>query len=285
MRRDKNAPALLELIGKAQVTTPVRAMPARPAAPAPPALAAPSVPRAAPAPSASTGASESKGGDWFSPGRSIRVPVGYLIPLVLLAAALLVGAYATGYQARKAEDRRVQSAAAAREMMGLVDPLNEPPPPQTRRAAETPTRSTAVPVTQSPSRTASTSGTQPRRTEAPSALPTQPAKQGGVLTVTGKGDDPRQPGLNYLIAATLPPDEALKAANFLNSRGLEIAVVPADNPSLRWVVVLQGVAAKDLGGSAARGLEQRLQVLGREYRQVLKGPTVFNDPWWKKHTK
>ena len=91
--------------------------------------------------------------------------------------------------------------------------------------------------------------------------------------------------LNYLIAATLPRDEGEKAAQFLASRGLEIALVPVDNQGSRWVVVvLQGVAAKDLGGPAARNLEQRLQSLGREYKQM-KGPTVFNDPWWKKHTK
>lgn len=104
--------------------------------------------------------------------------------------------------------------------------------------------------------------------------------------MTSAATDPREPGLNYLIAATLPIDEARRAADFLSSKGLEIGIIPVDNrPSLRWVVVLEGIAAKDLGGSAARSLERRIQDLGREYRDLHKGPTVFNDPWWKKHAR
>ena len=57
---------------------------------------------------------------------------------------------------------------------------------------------------------------------------------------------------------------------------------PKVRPGRGWLGVL--VSVVDEGGPAARNLEQRLQSLGREYKQM-KGPTVFNDPWWKKHTK
>lgn len=107
-----------------------------------------------------------------------------------------------------------------------------------------------------------------------------------MVAVTGSGDDPRQPGMNYLIAATLPTDEAEKAAAFLSSRGLEIAVVPVDNrPSQRWVVVLQAFGSREWYGPEGKRLEEQIKSLGREYQQQFKGPSVFRDPWWKKHTK
>jgi hypothetical protein len=270
MRRDKHAPALLELIAKNRpVPVPMTSAPP-PVAPPTPSLPSSRevMPRPQPGP-ASTSIEEA--GNWFSPGRSVRVPVGYLVPLILLAAALIVGAYATGYQARKAEESRAQSDTAAAEMSALVDPLTQPAP----AAANTPAR--LPPAIRAPA-------TATRSADA--ALNAGAARAPGYIVVHGPNDDPRQAGLNYLIAATLPRDEAEKAAQFLDSKGLEIAVVPVDNQGSRWVVVVvQGVAAKDLGGPAARSLEQRLQALGREYKQTMKGPTVFNDPWWKKHTK
>lgn len=216
---------------------------------------------------------------WFSPGRAIRVPTGYVVPLGLLVVVLVVGAYATGYRSRKTEELSQKSDSAAQEMAALVDPLNQPaasPPPAATPSNRSSTQATKPP----PTKPVATPKTQENKANPPAG-----GRSSGVVVVTGAGDDPRQAGLNYLIAATLPLDEAEKAAAFLVSRGLEIAVVPADNRSLRWVVVLQGVAAKDLSGPSAKALEQRLQTLGREYKQVLKGPTVFNDPWWKKHTK
>jgi hypothetical protein len=215
---------------------------------------------------------------WLSPGRAIRVPTGYVVPLALLIVVLVVGAYATGYRSRKSEELTQKSDSAAQEMDALVDPLNQ------HAAAPPPTKAAPKPAGQSTKSPPPKATTPPKTSEA-KANPGVPGRSAGVVIVTGPGDDPRQSGLNYLIAATLPLDEAEKAAAFLVSRGLEIAVVPADNRSLRWVVVLQGTAAKDLSGQSAKTLEQRLQVLGREYKQVLKGPTVFNDPWWKKHTK
>ncbi|MDX2115958.1 MAG: hypothetical protein SFZ24_10135 [Planctomycetota bacterium] len=236
----------------------------------------------------------------------MRLPVGYLIGISLLFAALLVGAFVTGYNRRKAEEIRVREAEAVRELDQVVDPLALPaggrsmPSSSERAPAETDaansrrgsTGPTPNPQNRVPSggNRPSTTGNEPRSGAAappPSPVQSRPAeRERGVVVVTGPADDPRQPGLNYLIAATLPTDEAEKAADFLSSSGLEIALVPADNrPSLRWVVVLRGVAAKDLGGPTARALEQRLQDLGREYKQVHRGPTVFNDPWWKKHSR
>lgn len=291
MRRDKNAPAFLELIAKGRA--PVTMRPVAASAQAPAVMAAPAMapartdtprtvapaPAPVPQPTAAHSPDDTAAASWFGPGRAIRVPTGYVVPLVLLVAVLVVGAYTTGYQSRKSEEIRLQSDSAAQDMTDLVDPLNQP------KAATLPKTQPKPPPLQPPKSTPPKPTTNSPKPPETRANQSQSGKSAGVVMVKGTADDPRQSGLNYLIAATLPPDEAEKAAAFLVSRGLEIAVVPADNASLRWVVVLQGVAAKDLSGPAAKALEQRLQTLGREYKQVLKGPTVFNDPWWKKHTK
>lgn len=272
MRRDKNAPALLELVGKGRSPVQVCA----PAGRGPVAVPAPAVSTERARPAA---AEDAAPGGWFGPGRAVRVPVGYLVPIGVALGLLLVGAYSVGYQSRKSEELREQSNTAAQDMAALVDPLTLPPP-----AAAKPAPASTPPQRENRSTPMPGGG----GAKAPPTGSDKVANQGrgsGVIIVKSPAEDPRQGGLNYLIAATLPPDEAEKAAAFLVSRGLEIAVVRADNASLRWVVVLQGVAAKDLGGPTAKSLEQRLQALGREYKQVMKGPTVFNDPWWKKHTK
>jgi hypothetical protein len=106
------------------------------------------------------------------------------------------------------------------------------------------------------------------------------------VVVSKPADDPRQPGLNYLIAATLDRADAEKAASFLSERGLEIAVVPVDTRGSQWwVIVLSGVEGKDLSSARAKGLETRLEQLGRTYKDDFKGPTTFNEPWWKTYSK
>lgn len=335
MRRDKNAPALYELIrDKPAGRSPMRPAPL-PVSPASPPPRMPPAPRPV--------QEDDRPPSIFSPGRSIRLPVGYLMFAALFFAVVVVGAYVVGYNRRDNEERQRESRESA-TALDAVDPLAVQPPsgrssvvsppqntlspptsrqppagtgerrtgqptaqnppqpqPTTRQASTTPA---PVPTHTEPPRNPTTSQTgaasQPAPGSAtkpsvqPQTSPKSPEKQPepapdtkpkGVVIVTGAKDDPRQVGLNYLIAATLSQEEAEAAAQFLVSRGLEVAVVRADNRGpTRWVVILEGLAAKDLGSQRARTLEQRLQDLGRIYRNELKGPTVFNDPWWKKHT-
>lgn len=254
------------------------------------------------------------------------MPLGYLAPVGLLLAIVVVGAYVTGYNRRDHEERAraERESAAALDAVdplvgqagGVVKPKSMPAdsvvrPRQPEREAsraqqsaggttdgakDTPITRPAVPASLpsdqiKPQRPAGSPTGQPERaapvpTPPPQANNPAGARPKGSTVVSGPGDDPRQVGLNYLIAATLTADEAERAAQFLAGRGLEVAVVPADNrgPS-RWVVVLEGLTAKELGSTRARALEQKIQDLGRVYKQEFKGPTVFNDPWWKKHTK
>lgn len=329
MRRDKNAPALYELIRDKPAAGKPVPPPARPASPMVTTRPAPAIkPPPAPRPVDDT----ERPASILTPGRSVRIPLGYFIPVAILLLVAVVGAYTVGYQRRDAEQKVVEQRESA-EALDAVDPLasvpvnpqilnppaggstaaprqsapanpqprqaanTTPPKPDTvaRPAAGTPTTPPGSnQPTRQPTATPPSGTPQPSTPANPAANPapanTAPAPVGGttrpkgVVIVNSPADDPRQVGLNYLIAATLTADEAEKAAQFLVSRGLDAAVVPADGRgSQRWVVILEGLAAKDLGSSRARTLENRLQDLGRVYRQELKGPTVFNDPWWKKH--
>ena len=334
MRRDKNAPVLYELMRDRSATR-------QAVRPPPPTAAQPDSERSAPRPAAlDTDAPATL----VTPGRSVRVPIGYFAPLAILLGIFVVGAYVVGYN-RRDNEIKAQIDADGAAAMDAVDPLAvvesatprpsktirpDPIPkkpanltsapsqrpaassdtlqlqqrniPSSERGAPTTTQPSQKPSAPEPSlpkqpeprsnppiESAPVSGPKPSQPPTAPATPptnTAPAAAKGVVLVAGPKDDPRQLGLNYLIAATLPRDEAEKAAQFLFSRGLEVAVVPADNGgSQRWVVVLEGLTAKDLGGPRARSLESTLQQLGRVYKQELKGPTVFNDPWWKKHSK
>lgn len=321
MRRDKNAPALYELIRDKPAAGKPMPPPSRVAPPAVTTRPAAVKPPPAPRPVDDT----ERPASILTPGRSVRIPLGYFIPVAILLLVAVVGAYTVGYQRRDAEQKVVEQRESA-QALDAVDPLasvpvnpqilnppanaapRQPAPanPQPRQAANTtppkpdtvarpaPSTATPPPTSGQPVRqpTATPASGPPAQTTPANPAPanTAPAPVGGttrpkgVVIVSSPADDPRQVGLNYLIAATLTADEAEKAAQFLVSRGLDAAVVPADGRgSQRWVVILEGLAAKDLGSSRARTLENRLQDLGRVYRQELKGPTVFNDPWWKKH--
>lgn len=222
---------------------------------------------------------------WFGPGKMIRIPMGYVVPGVLAGLFVLALAYMGGYSRRGAEERQLREMEAKRQLDQLTDPLatGDATPLATNGG---PSIGSSGPV-RAPQRTDGL-----RSPQGGGAAPGQgPAERGGrlldprVVIVGGEADDPRQLGLNYLVAATLPPDEAEKAAAFLASRGLEVAVVPRDNrSSQREVVVLRGFAAGTINGPEALELQERLRELGREYRRELRGPAIFADSWWKKHS-
>lgn len=205
------------------------------------------------------------GGSLFSPGRVVRVPVGYLFFAAAAVLALIVAGYALGYKKRDAEAAAERQREAQRALDGVTDPL---------QTAQEPTQG----VVPAEGRTAA----MPERT-AP-AVPLRTGPGGRVVRIDAPGADPRQPGLNYLVIAFLPEKEAQRAAEFLAGQGLEIGLVKADNrPSWREIVDLQGLEASQLGGDASDRIRQRVTALGREYKRQERGPVDFADAYWKKH--
>lgn len=73
--------------------------------------------------------------------------------------------------------------------------------------------------------------------------------------------DPREPGLNYLIVARYPLEEAQRLIAFLKTQGVEAIGVPSQNRVLYHVVALPGFDGSEISeGAGARFREEMLRV-------------------------
>jgi len=204
---------------------------------------------------------------FLSPGRVIRVPVGYLLVGLAGFVALGVGAYSIGYQVgqQRARERIAQLEAAGSPPVATQDPL--------MTTGEEPSASGADKAASAPSdRTASGSsavGAASADSEESSANPAN--------------GDPRTPGMNYFIVAYYPPGEAARAAAFLRDNGVEAAVVQTNSERFRYVVSLKGFPAGTLDSAEARRHEALLRQLGRRWKRDHNGPSDFSDMWALKH--
>jgi len=223
---------------------------------------------------------------WFSPGRVIRVPVGYLIVALLLILSLAITGYIVGYKKRDRDLQRQAELALARQFDGVTDPLalSTPPtglPPSPRPPQLPQSTNATTPTT--PTTPANPANRSNQTINAPNTPNTTLPKSGRVFLVRQPADDPRQVGRNYLVVAQLAMAEAERAANFLAAKGLEIAVVSVDNrSSTAFVVVVQGFGPGEWYGPDGKRLERDVQALGREYKRDDKGPVDFSDAWWQK---
>jgi hypothetical protein len=120
---------------------------------------------------------------------------------------------------------------------------------------------------------------------------------GELLMALGRTDrDPRTPGLNYLVLATLDETEAVRAIRFLADAGLNCLGVPArgpvdrgreggNTPSYR-LVVLAGITGQDF--REARPVRTRLEAdvrrLGQVWQREHRGSSNFGKPAWEKFT-
>lgn len=262
MRRDKRAPALYELM--------------RPRSKSPPlAGSVPAPYTRAPVASPETDDSLS----WLSPGRVIRIPVGYVFVAAVVLVAMMIGGYMAGYKQRQREEERQRALEVRRQLDGVTDPLAAAPAMVPAGPAASPGGGggTGAPIAGRPE-PASPTG-------APGAAQVQAGSSGGRLIVVRDGaSDPRVVGQNYLVVAMLAYEEAERAANFLASRGLEILLVPVHNRPSNWhVIVGRGFGSGEYYGPSGKRLEHDIHALGREYKSQHRGPVNFSDAWWLKH--
>mgnify|MGYP001360616077 CR=1 FL=1 len=232
----------------------------------------------APRPSASTGGGASGGGlSWWQMGaRTVRIPIGYVIVAGGLALALAVLAYWIGYSRAtsnaEAERRRVIQS----ELDQVVDPLNapsgtlaSPQQSQTNTQSSPPTQT----ATRPPQTNQGTSGQAPGQAAPTGGQRQQPAP-------SGLERDPRVPGMNYWVIARLGPDEARRAAAYLQASGVQVAVVETNSERFREVIASNGF--EGLSSPEAARLKSRILELGRLYRVQEKGPTDFSDMYARK---
>lgn len=80
--------------------------------------------------------------------------------------------------------------------------------------------------------------------------------------------DPRQPGMNYLILARYPHDEAHRLATFVAEYGLDLAIIPSDNARLFFVVALRGFESGEIGaGTPGEAFREEVGNIGRAWRR------------------
>lgn len=234
------------------------------------------------APSRSVAPSDPGGGPgWWQMGaRTVRLPVGYLFVAAGVALALTVVGYFIGYK-RAEQDARAQRAREGQALVdSSLDPLNGgigsgAPLAQTQ----------STPVTGAPA-PGGTRQSQPQQQPAgqPPQQPRQPSG-GQAPPATRPSDlerDPRVAGMNYLIIARLGPDEARKAAAYLQANGVDVAVIPTNSERFREVIATRGFAAGEVTGPERQRLESRIKELGRLYRLQERGPTDFSDMYPKR---
>ncbi len=128
----------------------------------------------------------------------------------------------------------------------------------------------------------------------PQATPAADTGQAPYITSTGRTNrDPRTPGLNYLVLATVPEDEAVRAVRFLADHGHNAVGVPATEVDRRGgsakdsryrLVVLTGITAAEYRDAAPvrTRLEADVRRLGQIWQQEHRGSTNFGRPGWEK---
>lgn len=192
-------------------------------------------------------------GTAIGPGRSIRVPVGYLPVLAVLAIVVGGIGYAWGFSRGRSEAQQ----DAARTLEGVLatrtiaDPL----------AATAPNRANAANAADAaqPGGTPAASGTEG------TALP-PPAAEG----------DPRVSGLNYFVLSHASPAMAPELIEFCRREGLEAHLVEDNRGVRRKVIVTPGHADADRLSPTVQALERRIREVGLRWKAQRRGNEDFS---------
>lgn len=205
----------------------------------------------------------------------VRLSSPMFYTLIVIALALIVGAWTIGYQRG--------SIAGKEEMSQHV--IDQPVVRPAQTATRTPVDAvpTAVPDT--------TPVTNPDTKPVVALRPVG----AGVMSPSGfLESDPRELGLNYLVLATLSTEQTADAISFLYSNSVTVIGVPvldnrssnANNPS-RYTLYSLGVAIPGNQWSAmssARTQHQRLIAsLGARWQRERRGGSDFSQTNWEKY--
>lgn len=210
-------------------------------------------------------------------GGTVRLPVSYLyIALAAISLALiLVWAVAFKLGGNATERDLVQGMSRPAPTI-TTDPLSDPEP---RILA--PPESDPVGTIQ----------------PAPQIRPGTPsARPGGILTATGPvADDPREPGLNFLVVeSNMERGEAERLVVFLSNKGqaaigvqmLDRGGQPTNNPPRYQIVLTRGFPGRGFGDSkpVRDSIVSDVKRLGTTWQREFKGSTRLASPLWTKYS-
>lgn len=201
--------------------------------------------------------------------------------LVAIALVLIVAAWAGGYKIGFGDGKDSMSQFIQDE------PVVSPP-------------ANNQPVNEQANTGTSGTGTQANTQQPQSQTQTQPpvgnqSQTGTILTPTGyRAQDPRTVGMNYLVLATLPTEQAADAIQFMQGNGVTVIGVPvldsrsssANNPS-RYTLYSLGLAIPGNRWSAMSNqrLEHQQMVarLGAQWQRERRGGSDFSQTNWEKY--
>lgn len=223
-------------------------------------------------------------------GITLSVPKFYT--LIAIALVLIVGAWAGGYQIGQRDGKDEMSRFVPDQP--VVRPIGAEtsgtlPPSSGENLSGGPLAGNSNPTQQTGANTPGNQQTSAR----PGTVPAAGAD--AIMTASGyRTQDPRVAGMNYLVLATLPTEQAADAISFLNSNGLTIIGVPqldsrvagANNPS-RYTLYSLGLAIPGNRWSAMSNQrlehQQLVANLGAQWQRERRGGSDFSQTNWEKY--
>ena len=209
-------------------------------------------------------------------GGSVRLPISYLYIATAAVALALILVWAVAFKMGGQATERRLGDEMARALPPTIDPLIEPGPANAAPKITTPK---PAPV-------------EARREQRP------PPAQAGPSVLTSSGpvpEDPREPGLNYLVLeSNMPRDEAERLVAFLSGNGHDAIGVPmldqegrpTNNPARYRIVLTRGFPGRGFSASASTrdSILSEVTRLGATWQQDFKGSTRLSSPQWTKYT-
>ena len=203
--------------------------------------------------------------------------------LIAIALVLIVGAWAGGYKIGFGDGKDSMSQF-------IQDEPVVTPPANNQQVSEPTNSGSGSGASDTP---ASTQRPQPQNST--TSQPGNPQLSGTIMSPTGyRAQDPRTEGMNYLVLATLPTEQAADAIQFMQANGLTVIGVPvldsrassANNPS-RYTLYSLGLAIPGNRWSAMSNqrLEHQQVVarLGAQWQRERRGGSDFSQTNWEKY--
>jgi len=177
---------------------------------------------------------------WLSPGRTVRLPIGYLLLAAAVVLVAAVAAFTIGYsqgQDRAKTELDQQWLASNQQTLAV-------PPPEALPAA---------PPQAAPAR--------PAPADATRAAPARGTPEWGPIL-----SDPREAGKNYFVLIHTRRESAVRLAEFSRNNDVEAYVIRAKNLSLYKVVALPGFGRGERSADFVLALERRIEEVARKWK-------------------
>lgn len=211
---------------------------------------------------------EEREASWLSPGRVLRLPVGYVLLAVAIAAGLVVTAYVMGYRkanlvVRAEYEQNVLNNAQGIEPIQANDPLLDPLDEGLFQNGDFGGGSTAD------------TGFAP-------VMPPRTITENPPITTDSMGEifsDPRVSGLNYYVLMATNREGSERVVRFCRENGLETYAVRRNNAQTYTVIAFPGYASNERSDQRVRTLESLIHRVGELWKQDRGGTTDFRDAY------